>query len=45
MSHLHLGEVPRADVYETTEEIYHIFNTKEEKEKERGDRRREQRGR
>lgn len=28
MSHLHLGGTPRADVQETTEEIYHIFNTK-----------------
>ena len=39
MSHLHLGGTPRADVHETTGEIYHIFNTKEEKEKEGGDQR------
>lgn len=39
MSHLHLGETPRADVHETTGEIYHIFNTKKEKEKEGGDQR------
>lgn len=39
MSHLHLGGTPRADVHEATGEIYHIFNTKEEKEKEGGDQR------
>ena len=43
MSHLRLGETPRADVPETTEEIYHIFNTKEEKQKKGGDWRGEQR--